>query len=394
MDKELPSISHLAKQLSDFDSEVINILEKELLSDGELLGKTQFFIRLLDNLHVFARKNLASEPFIQEAITIVSASIILLGKFPALKEDQLKLASNEANSFKPKNPDAIKQIKACDMYIRSRFASASFGSKLVLAQVIDSNEILKESYNRLFLFYKKLHGDADSITSLSRLMPASLTISSVKIAEETNNKNVVFFPPPKSYSLLNLDKDYSKNWIKNIELGKISFRSDKNSGWFDQKYYAYSSLLQPKVELSKEEIDSLQETYKQFVTNSLSSLKDDDNYPIPVFYHRLSQAYSFLLDSINEVFENSARNLRREGQNNHLVSEIKNMIQTFYGLYILSEKKLGLEEAKKRDEIDSHPAIAMMKSSYKLKEDTFSKVCESNPEKCLQSSLQWELFLP
>ena len=394
MDKELPSISHLAKQLSDFDSEVINILEKELLSDGELLGKTQFFIRLLDNLHIFARKNLASEPFIQEAITIVSASIILLGKFPALKEDQLKLASNEAKSFKPKNPDAIKQIKACDMYIRSRFASASFGSKLVLAQVIDSNELLKESYNRLFLFYKKLNGDADSITSLSRLMPASLTISSVKIAEETNNKNVVFFPPPKSYSLLNLDKDYSKNWIKNIELGKISFRSDKNSGWFDQKYYAYSSLLQPKVELSKEEIDSLQETYKQFVTNSLSSLKDDDNYPIPVFYHRLSQAYSFLLDSINEVFGNSARNFRREGQNNHLVSEIKNMIQTFYGLSIMSEKKLGIEEINHKDKSDANPAIAMMKSSYKLKEDTFSKVCESNPEKCLQSSLQWELFLP
>ena len=135
----------------------------------------------------------------------------------------------------------------------------------------------------------------------------------------------------------------------------------------------------------------LKKIYLQFVTNIYVELEQDDRFPLPTFYHRLAQSYAFLLDLIEEVFPQDCRNFIRENQTNHLITELKNMIRTCYGLSLLSEQKLGIA---KKEEQESHFPIQVMKSMYNLKTDAFSKICKDNPEKCFQASLQWELFLP
>ncbi len=390
MEKELPSVGHLVKQLAAFDTEVIDLLEVSLIKDAnDLLGKKRFFVALLDKLQVFARKNLATERFVQETIHFVAIPVVILGEFPALRPEQVERIQRDAQRFKPRNLTPLKQAKAVAVYLRERFSSLSFGAKLVLCYVINMNETIRDSYMRLFLFYQRLYGYHEPLLALVPDLPASLTEQSVQLVKE---KEVSFFPLPKEHDLLHLDRNHAENVFKNIHLGKIVFRPHTGAGWFEYKNYAYLALAQSKDLAEDAERAVLKQIYLQYTMNTFTETNAADQYALPNFYHRLAQAYAYLLDLIEEVFASEARNFIRENQTNHLITELKNMIRTFYGLSLLSEQKLGIKKQEK--DHDAHLPITVMKSMYNLKTDTFSKICADNPEKCLQASLQWELFLP
>ena len=348
IEKPFPSVSHLTQQLASFDADLIDLLERELLRDcAPYLGKKSFFKAALDQLNLFARKNLVAESFVHDARAFLAVASILLGDFPALREDQTKEVLAEAQTFRPKNPTVSKQIKASTLYLRSRFSSLSYGSQLVLCYVIHKDEKLTQSYARLFSWYEKIHGRADSLLSLVPLLPASLSVASVVTVPR---RGVVFFPLPKTYQLLPLAKDYGENCLKNVELGKISFRPDDRSGWFDYQKYAYQALItsasgthsavhsmvrgagvhggvqgmahrSARDDDPEKEVEArLSTVFRQFMAGTPIDLYEDDHYQITVFYDRLARAYAFLYDMITEIFAQEHRSFRREGKTAHLIS--------------------------------------------------------------------------
>ncbi len=378
-----PSLSYFSKSLLDFDLEIYDLLEKEMLKDvPPYFGKKQFLKKLLDHVISYKRKFNSPPGFVDPLIVRLGACISILGDKPRVREDVIREVREIASKYRSKELETLAQSRASQKLLEEPL---EVGGALILAYIISHDEELMKSYTRITKFYSDIHGKkGEDLSYLFNLIPASITLQSVEYMKAKVER--VHIIAPSSDSLIyNLDSSI----ISKAILGTLTFRPERNSGWITHRNYALSSLLSSS-NFTKEQKLTMRVIFECAMCNNLE-LDERDDFAVPKYYSRLSESYSLLLDLISANFPNSA-SIMRKGKTKHLTTELKQLVRLCYGFYLGCSVGKGNEQSKELS--TSNEVISSLKSMYDIKNDTFSEFCEGDKERCLQTASNWEEYMP
>jgi len=383
---EVPSLSYLTRSFNEFDKEVLELLEREILKDDETYGKVSFVKKLLDSVLLYKRKFHNSSQFVDSIIIKLGAFVSVIGEKPPVREELIGEVRELASKYRPENQNKLEQNRMAHKLLEQPLG---IGEALVLSYLISKDERLSKSYSKLVSFYKGLNGsNGDDLTSLFKLIPASIDEESIEYLKDVVEEVSII---PKGENHINTPERV----LEEINIGKFTFRPSKNSGWLSYRNYALQSLLGSSGlnKLNNEDKLTLKVIFLGALGNSLE-LQQRDSFIHPKYYERLAYSYSFLLDLIMENFSNF-RFLSREGKHKHLVTELKQIIRVCYGLYLEGREDEEQNDNKNKiNEININAEIInSLKSQYDIQKGSFITLCESNEERCLQIASEWRSYL-
>jgi hypothetical protein len=178
----------------------------------------------------------------------------------------------------------------------------------------------------------------------------------------------------------------------------VDLQPGPNSGWYDYQVYALQTLLLPekgeehdKLMLSKAYKKRMLEAFQALITKRretharqlgaaaapmaappppLEKIKPRLRVePCPSYYLRTARAYAFLANfleaSVGKEALQELHGLKKEGPRTpDLYTELRQMRELFYGLYLISAEDIGLKTTLAADEV-------------------------ADPEKCYQAAATW-----
>lgn len=394
---EYPSLSYFAKTVMDFDNEIIEVLEKEIIKDTDNhFGKLSFLKKLLDGITSYKRKYHTLSNQSSNLIIKLGTSISIMGEKPAVRDEILGEVRSLASKYKSKEQNKVEQSKSVQKLLEEQI---DIGEALILAYVINKDEKLKFSYIRLLNFYKNMNGATQSENDLSvlfNLIPDVIDEKSADYLKEISGNISIFPKENENLSKSSLD---AKQILSEFNLGKLTFRPSKDSGWLNYRNYAFQSLISnsstQSPNLSNEDRLTMKMVFMGAMNKNLE-FQQMDNFIVSKFYERLASSYSFLLDMINEISPES-RSLKRLNKEKHLVTEMKELIRLCYGLYLIGkqDEELLVKKEKKDNKFNMNDyVINSLKNQYDIQKGSFTSLCESNEERCLQMINDWENYLP
>ncbi len=291
------------------------------------------------------------------------------------------------------------ELKRCFKFLRflqQGFFEPERALANALAEAIASNEKASQQYARMLSFYAKLTNPYAALTLNDLTNHPGKTLraifESVGKVIPAKGATAHFLPYSSSAETELFDKlfpeglpdgaDLMLEFIKAIRSGKVDLKPRANSGWYDYQVYALETFLLPergpennKLLLSKKYKARMLEAFKALITKrrethvrqlnvaaANGSAMDEPPEgeisprlrvePNPTYYLRTARAYAFLWTFLQDwLAEKSVPNSSRieHGQCERgdrkvlLRSELKWMIQFFYGLYLVSCEDIGMK---------------------------------------------------
>jgi hypothetical protein len=311
-------------------------------------------------------------------------------------EDKAKwLQTFEANEVQSKPIGFYtwnKELAACFRFLRffqMEFDPQHLAVPLALAQVLEEEPALRADYQKMITFYAQLTNPlvCRSLLDLRTTTVLTARRSVAFLPSSTSRETILFeklFPrglPP--------DADLMAEFVKAIRSGKVNLHPTEKSGWYDYQAYALETMLLPdrgpenaKLLLTRSYKERMLEAFKAILTKqrethvrqlemaSLTATAMPPHpgsrrpkvqprlrvEPAPTYYLRTARAYSFLANFLEAtVGADSLRTLHGLRQNGErepdLESELRQMRELFYGLYLISAEDLGMKPALVRDEL-------------------------------------------
>jgi hypothetical protein len=384
----LPSVNMLDGKAKQFDDGLFAALEQAYLLGNE---------PGLQSHESLIRSWLAEVPNESEAANFLKAGLKLLespdnetldlsneseGVRKWLELFQRNLLASKPISFYTWNDNLRKSWRFGSYFQRN--LSADSPEAVQLVDALKKSETLRTQYRNNLNFYAALSNPAmhNSVLSLLENGAAATTpITSVSI-------NKLF------RGGIPRDADLMLELVKRIRSGEVDLTprpldTSSPSGWYDYQVYALETLLvaekgeehnklllsktykQRMLDAFKALITKRRETHAKTLSKTTSAAAEPPKpkvleprlrvEPVPTYYLRTARSYQFLqlalLKFPGEDCLKQLKGLRKEGDRGvDLATELEEIKNRFYGLYLLSCEDIGLQPKLLDGEVDDESA--------------------------------------
>lgn len=382
--KILPSVNMLDGKAKQFDDGLFAALEQ-----AYFLGHESGLASHADLI----RQWLAEVPPDSEAANFLAAGLKLLeatedSAIDLSKENEavrkwLQLFQRNALASKPISfytwNDTLKKCWRFGSYFQHSFTPES-PEAVQLAAALSRNEALRKQYQNNLHFYASLSNPAASGSILSLVQTTSAPSTQLRAVslfpQSTSRENELF---AKLFSQgIPQDADLMMELVRRIRSGEVDLTprdgsSSAPSGWYDYQVYALETLLASergeeynKLLLSKNYKQRMLDAFKALITKrrethaksigpmSAAAARPPEELeprlrvePTPTYFLRTARSYQFLqlalLSSPGEECLKGIKGLRKDGTREiDLATELDQMKNRFYGLYLISCEDIGL----------------------------------------------------
>lgn len=281
-------------------------------------------------------------------------------------------------------------------YFQAPFPEEQLPIAFTLAKAMEEDKALLADYRKAMAFYAKLTNPYRKLTI------ADLTADGGK--KQPKGDDVALFPGSTSKEVVLFEKlfplglppgaDLMRELISAIRSGKVDLTPTAESGWYDRQAFALETLLLPekgqekdKLVLTKEYKKRMREAFQALVTKRRETHVRQLEFPAPksaeppppvnkvkprlrvepnpTYYLRTARAYAFLATFLDAAIGPEAlrqlRGLKEGGQRDRdLRTELQEMRDLFYGLYLVSAEDIGLKPAFTAEEtVDQERCYAL-----------------------------------
>ena len=404
----LPSVNMLDGKAKQFDDGLYAALEQAYLlgNDAGLLSH-----------EALIRQWLAEVPADSEAADFLKAGLKLLESADNTALDQAKESegvrkwlaqfqrnemANKPISFYTWN-DTLRKCWRFGTYFQQTFSVES-AIAVQLSEALKRNAELREQYGNNLSFYAALTNPAMnnsmlSLTDTQRSSSASMT--SVSVFPVATSRETELFNKLFSGGIPR-DADLMLELVRRIRSGEVDLTprpldSTSPSGWYDYQVYALETLL---VAEKGEEHNKLllSKTYKQRMLDAFKALitKRRETHakslakttaraaapqkpkvleprlrvePVPSYYLRTARSYQFLqlalLKYPGEECLKQLKGLRKDGDRElELATELEEIKNRFYGLYLISCEDIGLRPQLLEGEVEDENACYALAENW------------------------------
>lgn len=403
----LPSVNMLDGKAKQFDDGLYAALEQAYLLGNE---------PGLQSHESLIRSWLAEVPSESEAASFLKAGLILLqspdndidlsNESEAVRKwlvlFQSNLLASKPISFYTWNDNLRKSWRFGSYFQRNLSADSPEATQLV--EALKKNEALRQQYINNLSFYAALSNPAmnNSVLSLLENGDAATTrITSVSIFPAATSRETELFNKLFREGIPR-DADLMLELVKRIRSGEVDLTprpldAAAPSGWYDYQVYALETLL---VAERGEEHNKLllSKTYKQRMLDAFKALitKRRETHaksmskttaaaaapqrpkvleprlrvePVPTYYLRTARSYQFLqlalLKFPGEECLKQLKGLRKEGDRGvDLATELEEIKNRFYGLYLISCEDIGLSPKLLDGEVDDQDACYALAENW------------------------------
>lgn len=404
----LPSVNMLDGKAKQFDDGLYAALEQAYLLGNE---------PGLQSHESLIRSWLAEVPSESEAASFLKAGLKLLqspdndtldlsNESEAVRKwlilFQSNLLASKPISFYTWNDNLRKSWRFGTYFQRNLSADSPEATQLV--EALKKNEALRQQYINNLSFYAALSNPAmnNSVLSLLENGDAATThITSVSIFPAATSRETELFNKLFREGIPR-DADLMLELVKRIRSGEVDLTprpldATAPSGWYDYQVYALETLL---VAERGEEHNKLllSKTYKQRMLDAFKALitKRRETHaksmakttaaaaapqrpkvleprlrvePVPTYYLRTARSYQFLqlalLKFPGEECLKQLKGLRKEGDRGvDLATELEEIKNRFYGLYLISCEDIGLSPKLLDGEVDDQDACYALAENW------------------------------
>jgi hypothetical protein len=338
------------------------------------------------------------------ATTFLSAGLELAGiKVPAADEAvrQELLTAFERNEVLSKPIGFYTWSRTLESTFRFlRFFQREFDVKELavpqaLAAALAKDPALRSDYRKAVDFYARLTNPYLCLTLID--LPTDHALDAAEFQQRCREKKswhaaVALFPPSTSRETVLFEKLFPQGLPENTDLmhelvhrirsGEVSLKPRPESGWYDYQVYALETLLLPEkgeehdkllltraykkrmLEAFQALVTKRRETHSRFLGIAAKSTfgpppeRTEPRLrcePCPSYYLRTARAYAFLANFLEAAVGKTAlqelHGLKEGGSRPaDLYTELRDMRELFYGLYLVSAEDIGLKPALARDE--------------------------------------------
>lgn len=382
----LPSVNMLDGKAKQFDDGLYAALEQAyLIGNKHGLPSHESLIRLWLS-EVPADSDAAS--FLQAGLKVLEApdnDSLDLSKESEGVRKWLTLFQRDPLASKPISfytwNDNLRKSWRFGTYFQ-RNLSADSPEAVQLVEALKKNESLRQQYKNNLSFYASLSNPAmnNSMLSLAENSDGAKTnITGVSIFPAATSRETELFNKIFRGGIPR-DADLMLELVKRIRSGEVdltprSMDTDSPSGWYDYQVYALETLLVADKGEEHQKL-LLSKTYKQRMLDAFKALitKRRETHakslaktaaaaaapqrpktleprlrvePVPTYYLRTARSYQFLqlalLKYPGEECLKHIKGLKKEGERSvDLATELEEIKNRFYGLYLISCEDIGL----------------------------------------------------
>lgn len=404
----LPSVNMLDGKAKQFDDGLYAALEQAYLLGNE---------PGLQSHESLIRSWLAEVPSESEAASFLKAGLKLLqspdndaldlsNESEAVRKwlvlFQSNLLASKPISFYTWNDNLRKSWRFGTYFQRNLSADSPEATQLV--EALKKNEALRQQYINNLSFYAALSNPAmnNSVLSLLENGDAAAThISSVSIFPAATSRETELFNKLFREGIPR-DADLMLELVKRIRSGEVDLTprpldATAPSGWYDYQVYALETLLvaergeehnklllsktykQRMLDAFKALITKRRETHAKSMAKTTAAAAEPQRpkvleprlrvEPVPTYYLRTARSYQFLqlalLKFPGEECLKQLKGLRKEGDRGvDLATELEEIKNRFYGLYLISCEDIGLSPKLLDGEVDDQDACYALAENW------------------------------
>jgi hypothetical protein len=393
----LPSVNLLDGKAKQFDDGLYAALDQAYYQglEDKLHGHVQLVRRLFDKVG----KDSPAAPFLAAGLELAGVRVEVADR--AAKDRLVANFNNDEVASKPIGFYTWSEpLGACFRFLRffqKKYEKDDLTVPLVLARALAGDSALLADYRKAMDFYARLTNPYSCLSmadlvGAERVDPARF----VQLCKEkkVHKEAVALFPPSTSRETVLFDKLFPLGVPPNVELmrelvqrirsGEVNLRPTADSGWYEHQVYALETLLLPEKGEERDKL-LLTKTYKKRMLEAFKALMTkrrethvrqlDVNRaptamppqlpevvqprlrlePCPTYYLRTARAYAFLANfleaSVGEEGLRQLHGLKKGGERTQdLFTELHDMRDLFYGLYLISAEDIGLAPALTAEE--------------------------------------------
>ena len=283
--------------------------------------------------------------------------------------------------------DMLQQCWKFMKFFQHEFGPHELAVPTALSAILSKDTGLRADYERINSFYARLTNPLLCLP-LTGLPEAPLTAEAFKQLcreRKVHRATVAVLPPSTSRETVLFDRlfpaglpadaNLMNEFIRRIRSGEVDLTPRPSSGWYDHQVYALETMLLPergdernKLYLTKQYKKRMLEAFQALVTKrrethsrQLGVTKDEAMpppelpefvqprlrvEPCPSFFLRTARAYAFLAGFLEAALGKDAltqlKGLREGGEREaDLFTELQQMRDLFYGLYLISCEDIG-----------------------------------------------------
>ena len=312
------------------------------------------------------------------------------------------LLASKPISFYTWNDNLRKSWRFGTYFQRNLSADSPEATQLV--EALKQNEALRQQYINNLSFYAALSNPAmnNSVLSLLENGDAATThITSVSIFPAATSRETELFNKLFREGIPR-DADLMLELVKRIRSGEVDLTprpldATAPSGWYDYQVYALETLLvaergeehnklllsktykQRMLDAFKALITKRRETHAKSMSKTTAAAAEPQRpkvleprlrvEPVPTYYLRTARSYQFLqlalLKFPGEECLKQLKGLRKEGDRGvDLATELEEIKNRFYGLYLISCEDIGLSPKLLDGEVDDQDACYALAENW------------------------------
>jgi hypothetical protein len=385
----LPSVNLIDGKAKQFDDGLYAALDSAYYRG--LKDQLHGHVDLVRRFYERAGKDSPASAYLAAGLQLAGVSVPVAD--PGAKATWLKaFEKNEVHSKPIGFYTWNKELATCFRFLRffqQEFSPDDLAVPRALAQVMRQDPALQADYEKMLAFYARLTNPLICRSLLDLGAPAGPTHrATVAFLPSSTSRETVLFE--KLFPMgLPADADLMNELVKAIRSGKVNLQPNAESGWYEHQAFALETLLlagrgpeSAKLLLTKQYKERMLEAFKALITkrrethvrqlaqSSLAGCAAPSFLPppkpkvqprlrvepAPTYYLRTARAYSFLANfleaSVGADALRTLHGLRQGGEREpDLRTELQQMRDLFYGLYLISAEDIGMKPALARDEL-------------------------------------------
>jgi hypothetical protein len=415
----LPSLNLLDGKAKQFDDGLYAALD--LAYYQGLTGKLPGHVQLIERLAERVGKNSPAAAYLSAGLELAGVKIDIADQ-PAreslLADFRAEEAASKPIGFYTWNDELEKLFRFMRFFQHEFKPGHKRDLEIVQALVaaLTDDKQLAADYQQAVDFYSRLTNPGlclslADLSSTAQINAATLTQLAQKL--HRSHETIAVFPPSTSKEVVLFedlfpmgvppDIDLMKELVRRIRSGEVNLKPRADSGWYDYQVYALEALLLPEKGAEKDKLlmtkaykKRMIEAFKALITKrrethvrelgiagaKTTAAKPPDQFgpplrvePCPTYYLRTARAYAFLSNfleaSVGKDKLAILHGLKKDGQRAPgLHTELMDMRDLFYGLYLVSAEDIGLKPDITTDEPVSQDHCYHLATSWLKKVST------------------------
>jgi hypothetical protein len=383
----LPSVNLVDGKAKQFDDGLYAALDRAYYRG--LKGRLASHVELVRHFYDKAGKDSPAAAYLAAGLELAGVTVEPADR--AAKEKYLRDFRENEVASKPIGfytwDDTLATCFRFLRFFQKEFGPGELAVPADLARALAGDQGLRADYRKMLDFYAHLTNPYICLSVAD--LPAGKSLGSGEFVQLCHDKKVThetvaLFPPSTSRETVLFEKlfrdglppnaDLMRELVQRIRSGEVDLQPRPDSGWYDYQAYALETLLLPGKGQEKDKL-LLTRAYKKRMLEAFQALitKRKETHvrqlamaealaapplekvspplrvePCPTYFLRTARAYAFLGDFLEIAVGRDGlkqlHGLTKDGERpQDLGTELRDMRDLFYGLYLVSAEDIGMK---------------------------------------------------